>query len=89
MTEDIRRELRKKNAESAQSSDFSDFAFRRIAELEGEVKRLREALAPFASIPPSDSSPYHYWVVNGSPQKSHFTIDDLRRAAALMEKKKP
>ena len=65
--------------------------------LANERDRLREALAPFASIPPvtlseGDQRPLyaaHYWCVIGSPDKTHFTREDLARARAALNKEPP
>jgi hypothetical protein len=62
--------------------------------LSQERDRLREALGPFAAIPPVtvseiDQRPLwaaHYWCVVGHPDKSHFTREDLARARAALHK---
>ena len=69
----------------------------RIVSLSQERDRLREALAPFASIPPvtlseGDQRPLyaaHYWCVIGSPDKTHFTREDLACARAALNKEPP
>lgn len=69
----------------------------RILSLTQERDRLREALAPFASIPPVTLSEghqrplyaAHYWCVIGSPDKTHFTREDLARASAALQKEPP
>lgn len=68
-----------------------------IKELRAENAALREALAPFANIPPvtlseGDQRPLyaaHYWCVIGSPDKTHFTREDLARARAALNKEPP
>lgn len=63
-------------------------AWLKIEQLEQQIKDLKEAIKPFASIPPvliSDNEHIHavcYWCVIGHPGKVHFTIEDLKRAKA-------
>lgn len=65
-----------------------------IAKLKAELEEAREAVKPFAAIPPVVISEVtdeplwaaHYWCVVGHPDKSHFTRDDLKRAIAFLKK---
>lgn len=81
-------------------SQIETATYRLLAEilsLSQERDRLREALAPFADIPPVtlselDRRPLyaaHYWCVIGSPDKTHFTREDLARARAALNKEPP
>lgn len=54
-------------------------------EMIAEIKRLREALKPFASVPPVQvDTAKHYWMVIGTPDRSHFTREDLARACEAL-----
>lgn len=56
--------------------------------LNAEIDTLRAALKPFASIKPSDTAPYAYWVVIGTPYQCSFTHKDLifaRKVAGVEE----
>jgi hypothetical protein len=58
--------------------------------LQTEVDILRTALQPFADIPEAGvATATHYWCVIGSPSKSHFTREDLRRAKAAINPPTP
>jgi hypothetical protein len=70
-----------------------------IERLTRERDEALEALKPFAAIPVAiQSEEYtllgcsypqveaaHYWVVIGTPDKSHFTREDLRRARSVLQ----
>jgi hypothetical protein len=63
-----------------------------LADLQLQNDVLRSALAPFAHIPSVilqagevNKLAKHYWVVMGTPSKSHFTQEDLDRARELIE----
>jgi hypothetical protein len=62
-----------------------------IEDREKIIKKLKEALLPFAEIPPiqynSGDLKYeavHYCAVIGHPGKSHFTREELKRAKEVM-----
>jgi len=79
------------------AADAIETLLGKILSLSQERDRLREALAPFANIPPvtlseGDQRPLyaaHYWCVIGSPDKTHFTREDLARARAALNKEPP
>lgn len=64
----------------------SDRECRASARLACQFARALEALKPFAEIPEADvGTAAHYWVVIGTPDKSHFTREDLRRARSVLQ----
>ena len=95
--------LRELNAREAGGKPFRYMAgaYKEAADalisLYWERHHLRDALAPFANIPPvtlseGDQRPLyaaHYWCVIGSPDKTHFTREDLARARAALNKEPP
>lgn len=52
-------------------------------------RQYETALEPFAAIPTCKIGigveAAHYWSVTGSPDKTHFTREDLHRAKAAMD----
>lgn len=76
-------EITRLRVESERKRQRYNLAVARVSELEAENAVLREALEPFANIPPvAIDTAKHYWCVIGSPDRTHFTREDLERARA-------
>jgi hypothetical protein len=69
--------------------DICEDLSRQLAAKDARISELEKALAPFAKISQSiigpDEEIMHYWVVNGSPDKSSFTRGDLSAARKALK----
>lgn len=84
--ERLRASLKATETERRALSFDSDRECRASARLACQFARALEALKPFAEIPEADvGTAAHYWVVIGTPDKSHFTREDLRRARSVLQ----
>ena len=79
------------------NGDRASFKSDMFFDLAEALEKSIEALKPFAAIQPVtlsslDQEPLyaaHYWAVIGTPERTHFTREDLARARAAIVAREP